>query len=866
VNGRRYIFSGVNQVTDINTIPAALVERVEIVTGGSTAVYGSDAIAGATNFILRSRFDGIEVRGQLGGDTRGDALSRSADVTLGTNFAGGNGNLAVAFDYFERGGILQGDRQFSRDTLDDGRDADGRPVLVSRGSGQTPNGAFSNVPSGAALNDPLRAGLSAALAAAGLSDIGSAGFTFDGIGSAPRPFLDPADRFNFAPDNYLQIPALRYGASAFLNADMADALTLYGEAAYYRNETDIQLAPSNLSAILPIEVDNPFLSPELQNVFRELDLLETGANQANGLANVRIARRFSEVGPRQALTRRDSFRAGGGIRGEIGNLSDNFLSDMAFDISYFYSSASTNTKLNNLVSRSVLTDGLVRSAPGTNPLVNPFGAGSISDEAALALQIDTTSKTRTRLHALMASMTSDVTELPAGPLKMALGSEFRSAFARSAPDPALASGDGVGFSSFQPTKGTVNVFELFGELRAPILAPASPIGELTANAGFRYSDYDLAGVGGVWTYLGGLTWSPTPDLQFRGQFQRAVRAPNIGELFGGQSNDRPRATDPCATPAAATDTALRDLCIATGVPAASVGNPALQPEARIDSLTGGNPDLGVETSDTYTVGVAFTPQSHSQLRVSVDYFNIEVKNAIAPLAGGVDSVLDLCFNVIRDVDSAVCRAVQRNPVDGIIAAPFSVLTFNSNIGALETSGIDIGLGYNFTLPWALIGPDSTLVVDARGTWVNDFSISPLQDLPDQVNECVGAFGLTCGEVRPRYKTASRISWENGPLTLSVRHRFLSSVTDDRILIPQRSGLSGPAEADLAAPVLASQNYVDFSFDYKITSLGANVYGGINNAFDKKPPIAGAAQQQANTYPSTFEALGPEFFIGLRVKY
>ncbi|MCT2398701.1 TonB-dependent receptor [Novosphingobium mangrovi (ex Huang et al. 2023)] len=865
VNGRRYVFFGQDQVTDINVIPAALVERIETVTGGSSAVYGSDAIAGVTNFILRDDFEGIEARAQLGGDTRGDGQTYSLDLTAGTNFADDRGNFVISGSYYKRDGIRQAARAYAGRVLDDGYDENWNPALVETGSLRSPDGSFSYIPYGDQLLQPGMEGLRDALSAAGLADIGPTGFTFDGAGSDARVHNDPADRYNYALLNYLQTPAKRYGVSAFTHFDASDALTLYGEFSYYRNEVDMQLAEANLAGTMRFDVTNPYVSPEMNEVFRQLDLLETGDAYNDGLVSLRVNRRFTEFGPREALVVRDSYRAGGGIRGDLGDLGGQFLRNVHYDLNYFYSRADSSTHLNNMVSYSGLAAGIL-SVDGADPLVNLFGAGGISDEAVRQLKIDTSNPTETELQVASAIVTSDVAPLPAGPLSMSLGFEWRSAYARSSSDPALESGDAVGFDAYSPTEGEVNVYEIFGEMRLPLLSEESPIGRVTANGAFRYSDYDLTVANGVWTYLGGLEWAPVPGLNLRGQWQHAVRAPNIGELFGGQSADRPRATDPCADPSAAADPTLRDLCIATGVPANLVGSPIVQTGGRVDALYGGNPDLDVEKSDTYTFGFTLAPRAVPNLRVSVDYFHIEVKDAISMLAGGVESTLDLCYNVIQDPASDVCQAIRRDPADGVIAAPYSILATYTNIGKLETSGIDFGVSWSQPLAFGIGGNDSHLAIDIRGTWLEKYAITPVQDLPDQVYECEGAFGLTCGGPFPRFKTASRITWSSGGLMLSAQHRHLSAVTDDRILVPARSGESGPTKADLAAPVMGSRDYVDISVSYEVGRTGLTFFGGVNNVFDVDPPIVADSQQQANTYPSTYDALGAEYFVGAKLRF
>lgn len=865
VNGRRYVFFNETQTTDLNVIPTALVKRVEIVTGGSSAVYGSDAIAGVTNFILEDNFEGVDLRVQGRGNAALDATTTSIDFTVGHNF-GSRLNTTLSLDYFDRGAISQGDRPFSRVTLADGVDANGRPALAPSGSLSTPGGDFSNIPSGTALNAPALAGLRNALAAAGLSGLTASGFTFDPGSSTPRPFVDPADRYNFAPLNNLQVPAQRYGLTLLTNYQLTDNLKFHSEISAYRTKTDIQIAEANISAIFPINIDNPFVSPELREVFRQLDLTETGAAQNDGFANIRIARRFSEFGPRQALSRATALRFGGGVSGGLGDVSTAFLRNVSLDAYYYYSRTKNDFELNGLVSRSLFTAGLDRAAPGVDPVVNPFGVNTISPEAVAALSIDTVNPSSSRLHNASIAFTSDVVRLPAGELSGSLGFEYRGASASNTPAPALASGDGIGFSAFAPTSGKLNSTEFFGEARAPLLANLPFAESLSVNGGFRYSHYNLSGAKRVWTYLYGAEWSPIPDIVFRGQFQRAVRAPNIGELFGGQSQDRPRATDPCAQAAALTNATVNALCIATGVPAAAVGLAALQPEARIDGITGGNPDLAPERSNTKTFGATFTPRFAPNFKFTIDRFDITVTGAIAPLAGGIDSILNLCYNVIQDVNSAVCQAVHRNPADGVIAAPFVVNEFNSNIGALATKGVDFGLDYSIPLGRGPFDGENRLSFSSLATWTQSFDITPLQDLPAQVNHCVGAFGATCLDTRPAYKTESRLTWRTGPLTLSLRHRFLSETTDDRILIPQRNGLPGPTEASLAAPHLGAKNYLDFAVTYDLFNQAVSLYGGVNNFINTKPPVVGSSQQQANSYPSTYDALGPEFFVGARARF
>jgi iron complex outermembrane receptor protein len=857
VNGRRYVFSGSYQTTDINAIPAALVERVDVVTGGSSAVYGSDAIAGVTNFILRTDFNGVEAKLQYGGDTAGDAASRSLDITAGTNFADGRGNVVLAGNYYKRGAVTQADRAYSSIPLADGT-VGGAPALISRAATSTPDGSFPMLTAAqlALLQSgaPAYAGLATALNAAGLSGLTSLGFTFDGTGSAARLFRDPDDRYNIASLNYLQVPAERKGLSGFAHFDITDRLTVYGEASWYRNVVTMQLAPANHGvAAYQFNVNNPYVSPAMQEVFHQLDLLETGANANNGLVSIRFARRFEEIGPRDVFINTDTLRVGGGLKGSLPDVGGSFLRNNRFDISYFYGEAKGTSDLTGMVSRAAYTAGLL-SVDGAAPLVNPFGFG-MSDAAIEALTINTHNRSFSSLHTAMGTLSSDVAPLPAGPLSVALGVEWRKAHDESNPDPAQQSGDAIGQDPFYPTSGGIEVFELFGEMRLPLLSEDSAIGRVTANGAARYSHYDLTGARNVWTWLSGLEWSPVPGLNLRGQWQHAVRAPNIGELFSGQYSDSPSVQDTCALPSAATNAAVRAVCIATGVPESMVGNAALQSSSRVDVLYGSNPDLKPESSNTLSFGFTLQPVALPGFSLKVDYFNIEVKDAIAPLGATVAGIFDLCYNVLQDPNSALCQAIRRDPADGRIGSPYSVQAFNTNIGKITTSGIDFGIGWGHEFRAGRLG------FDLRGTWLHSYNVTPLQDLPDQVSHCAGTFGAICGyEVRPKIKTVTRVGWSTGGFAATLQHRFIGSVTDDRIVV------GGGSKADYAVPVLGSRSYFDLSASYKVARTGVTIYGGVNNVFDTYPVPIGSSQQQANTFPSTYDALGAEYFVGLKVRF
>jgi iron complex outermembrane receptor protein len=904
VNGRRFAIYGPEQVVDLNTIPSSLIARTEIVTGGSSAVYGSDAITGVVNFIMRDDFEGVEARAQVNIDRPTGTPVYNFDLTMGGNFSEGRGNIVVSGNYLKRNSITRGERgDFAFDSLSDGcvvpgsgsanhagtpfavpggqscLSAGGQPGFIASGSGDIPNGRFSGIPSAGGGS----AGLNAAYAAAGLGSLGSRGFTFNDAGTTARPALTPQDDFNLGPDNYLIQPQERWMINSFGHYDFTDHITGYMELHFSRNTVNARLAPTNVGSPTLFNINNPYLSPQLQEVFRQLDLSETAnttvtagtASYVNrpgdGLALITAGRRYVEVGPRLASERRNVFRGAWGLRGDIGSVSDNFLSNLKFDAYYSYSRSEDTLLLQNAISRSRLQANLL-SVGGAAPVCNIFGQ-NVSAACVKAISISATNSTVATQEVAQASITGDLFKLPAGPVGFSFGTEWRKTSATFQPDSFLASGDVAGFNPGLPTNGSTTVKEVFGEVRVPLIHNTPFIDSLVANGGFRYSDYNLQGIGGQWTYLGGLDWRVSPDIAFRAQYQRSIRAPNVNELFGGVTRVVGAATDPCSSRAAAQQTAaVRAVCLATGVPASaytagSGTGDAVQPNSIFPSDSGGNPNLGAEKSNTYTAGVVFTPRFAPRLFVSVDYFNIKLNGAIAQLGGGLQNTLNLCYYTIQDANSEFCKAVQRSPTTGEINDPYTVKVLNANTGALQTSGIDFAARYHFDVGFGFPGlaERSSFDISSNYTYTYDFTSTPVEALPNLKNRCAGSFGPTCGQPLPNWRGNTRVTWNLDDLSLSLRHRYLSGVTTDRYIVPLRQGAASvPALNTIAYPKLPAQNYFDLSFNYDLNK-GIELFGGANNITGKMPPVT-TQGPNANTWSATYDVLGTEFFMGATLKF
>lgn len=899
VNGRRFAISGPAQTTDINAIPAALIKRTEVVTGGSSAIYGSDAISGVVNFILRDDFQGVEVSAQDTVTQHASTGTQSVDVTAGTNFSDNRGNVTVAFNYLNRGGYTRGDRGgWATPSMADGcvtaasfsstrpgtpfavpagqtcLGAGGRPGLIFSGSGTTPNGRFANIPTvGSAASNPA---LNAALTAAGLGGITARGFTFNDVGTTARPATTPGDDYDLGPDAYIIVPQERLLGNAFAHYDFSDAFTVYGEGTIGNNKIVAQLPSTGVSGNFLVNVNNPYLSAPLQNVLRQLDLRETGSTTVtngtsrlstiagDGLAVLNVNRRINEGGFRTNLSNIDTYRGAVGARGKIGSVSDHFLTNLSYDVYYSYARTVQTDTASGAISLSGFQNGLL-SVNGAAPLLNIFGA-NISQAGAAAITVKTTNVTRATQQVAAGSINGELFQMPAGPVDFSAGFEWRRASASFSPDARLASGDLSGFNASLPTSGSETAKEEFAEIRIPLLSHTRFAERLTVNGAFRHSRYDLTGVGSVWTYSGGAEYAPNRSVTFRGQYQRSIRAPNVGELFGGNSTQGQTLTDPCSSrqPVSGQTAATRALCVATGVPAGLVFNSEVQPNQFINVIGGGNPSVGPETSDTKTAGVVLTPTFLRGFAFSADYFNINLKGAIAPLGGNGANVLNLCYNVVQQASSPFCQAITRDPLTGQIAAPGYITATNGNTGALKTSGVDFASSYSFHTDWGLGSGGSRFEIGTDVSWTRSFTSVPVAALSTK-NECVGSFGQTCGQPIPEWKGVTRVTWKSGPFVLSLRHRFIGAVTVDSYILPLRAGGLVPALNTLTNPVIPTQHYFDLSTSIDV-SKQFQLNMGVTNIADRDPPIVGSAAPSDNTFAATYDVQGRTFFVGATARF
>ncbi|RMF17469.1 MAG: TonB-dependent receptor, partial [Alphaproteobacteria bacterium] len=841
VNGRRYIKGGQSGIVDLNTIPSSLIKRTEVVTGGASAVYGSDAVAGVVNFVLKDDFEGFELSGQYDVTDKDDGDTWNIDGLWGGNFADGKGNAVVYASYLKRKPIMQGDRPFSTFALQDGDPALGTKFDKFGLGGSLVPGGSSGIPGTRVFGGPLFDSNGDDVIDDNDSRLGK----FVGMGE-PSVFRDPEDRFNYAPDNFLQLPQERWMMMGMANYEVNEGLDFYVQTTFVNNRVDQELAPTPaFVGSLEVDVDSPFFSSKAQQALALADSQEcaefdedTGActmlapTAGDGFAVLPfIGRRMVENGPRRAKNERNAYQFVVGARGDLGAVHDG-LAGWSYDISYNFNRMKLVERLENDVSetrfrQAIKTEfddngNLVCTDPsgGCVPL-DIFGPGNISQEAVDFINIGATNITDIQEQVFNASVTGDLFELPGGTAGVAFGFEWRDESSANVVDEFLASGDVLGFNAGESTIGNFDVSEVFGEIYLPILSGVTGAERLEVNGAFRFSDYSLDQVDTVWTYAGGITYAPISDITFRAQFQRAVRAPSIIDLFLGQSQNFPGAQDPCDVDNFDGSAKVRDLCIAQGVPSSQVGV-FQQANSQVEALIGGNPDLEEERSDTITFGAVLSPEAIPGLNVTLDYFDIKVKGAIGALSA--QNTIDLCFES-GDINNEFCQLITRRP-DGNIDI---VTATNRNIGTLRVRGLDLQADYSIDLADLGLGNAGSLDLFFLGTW---FDTNKFQPFPGaDFVECAGQFGLTCGGPTPDYAFTSRAVWRYNRLTTMLRYTWINSVSDDRI---KNDGVD---PATLAVPKIGAEGYVDLTVGYNLTD-NFNLRIGVRNVFDNKPPFAG----------------------------
>lgn len=879
---------------DLNQIPAALVDHVEVVTGGASAVYGSDAVAGVVNFIMRKDFEGFEFDGQwtayqhtndndfargvvakgLGGITPGtipqapdnvfDGDTWDLNGVLGVNSADGKGNITMYGGYRNLDAVWENSRDFSAcgtaSTFSGSFVCAGSSTASRTIDGHTAGGRFQAAVPGFAL---------------GPSN------TVDPLTGALRSFTQ-ADRFNFAPLNYLQRPDNRYTFGAMGHYKFNDAVDVYSSIMFMDDHTVAQIAPSGsfFGTLSEVNCDNPFLSAQM--VATWCTAYGLGPNDNTRLS---IGRRNTEGGNRQDDLRHTSYRMVVGVKGDLGG-------GWAYDAFAQYGNTVYQEEYLNDLSitrfgRALLVnpDGNCQSADDGTDLAcvpwNIFQPDGVTRAATNYLSVPGMKEGSTQEWVAGASLTGDLgawglqSPWAKDPVALALGTEYRQEELNLRTDLEFSSGDLAGQGG--PTLGNnggYNLEEGYGEIRIPIAQGMPGFEDLSANAGYRYSSYSISG--SVESYKYGAEWQPIDDFRLRASYQRAVRAPNAVEFFtpaglglwGG--NDPCGGTSPQFTPAQ---------CANTGVTAAQYGNVPQCISAQCNGLFSGNLGLIPETSNTAEYGIVLTPTFLEGFTATVDYFDISVHNLI-----GIIPQAEILDNCAESGNPFYCSLIHRSAsfggaIFGTGATAGYVDSANRNLGLQKTSGIDVEANYNTSLEDWGMGANGSLGINLLGTYTEKFKTQPVVPTPqhpgDHMYDCAGLFGPICGTPIPKWRHKLRVTWTSPwDFDLSLGWRHIGSVkldvnTNDATL---GSFCGGPC-GDKSDAKIGEYDYLDLSGDYTVHQ-GISIHAGIQNLMDKDPPfldsntlgVSAPPFGNGNTYPQVYDSLGRTIFVGVTVKY
>lgn len=863
VNGRRWIPADQRGLVDVSSIPDALIDRVEIITGGASAVYGSDAISGAVNFILKDDFEGMEATYDFQQSTRGDATTHKVDLTVGGNFADGRGNAVVNLSYTDRGGVFFQNREFSETSF------------FNTANGLVPGGS-SNVP-GTRINFSSSqfaalSGLPFDVDGACPSGDNLGGIRF-GEGAVIQPFCSPGGNFNFAEGNYLLRPLDRWQATGIAHYDITDNITAYTEMAYTLNRNEWQQAP-NAGGLETNGLDGQLLLPDFANnplfpqVFRDFlsanaDFFNCGGDAVciaaggDDPANAVISntgRRSVETGFRNNAWERNAISFTNGLKGDFEIAGRPWAYDAFYTFQRSRSDRETNGVLNNLrvtLALDVVVDPETGEARCRNEFlgcvpINPFGLNSISPEGATFISSTNKQSVILQRQTVGGAVTGELFELPAGPVLAAFGVEHRRESYKFRPDSDLAAG---AYGDPQPPiDGAFNLTEFFSEVSIPIFQGESFADYLGIEAAVRFSDY--SNFGSVTTWKLGGEWAPVNWVRVRGSYNVAIRAPNLDELFDTTGEGFSAGVDPCSSelnPSAAD----KALCVAQGVPAADIDTFFFS-GVGFGIVSGGNPDLQEEESDTWTIGAVISPEGIPGLNITVDYWDIKIDGAIDNL--GVQQVVDACF-ASGDINNPLCQSIERFPGNGEINR---VSAQTQNLASLTARGVDAQVDYLVNLPdsLGLGGNAASLTLQAIASWQLENQNTPPEGAGTPF-DCRGKFGGLCSGfnrfIFPKWKGNFAATYDSGPLSVRGQLRRLAAI--DQAESSSFNVDSPPAKY-----------YTDLNASFQATEF-LEVFAGIDNIFDTQPPVLGfQAAGDANVDISLYDTVGRRFRLGATARF
>jgi outer membrane receptor protein involved in Fe transport len=854
VNGRRLpAGSPSNTAADLNQIPAPLIKKVEVLTGGASAIYGSDAVAGVVNFIMNDTFSGVQMEVNesfynhsqhadsvanavkfrnfpLPGNNGADGKVKDGNILIGGNFDGGKGNAVVFFGWKKEDALLQSARDFSSCSIGGFSSA---TKFNCGGSGTSFPGRF-------------------------FTDAGQK--TVADANGGVRPYVAATDQYNFGPLNYFQRPSERWEFSSFTHYDFNETTRLYTEASFHDDHTVAQIAPSGLfgfdaSGANAIHYENPYLSSAWKSAL--------GLSAPGQTADAIIFRRNVEGGGRQDDIRHTSYRGVVGVKGELGKWNYDVFAQMG---KVLYAETYFNDFSNVRIGRAldVVSDAAGNPVcraklDGIDPACAPYNIwalGKVSPEALSYLQTPGFKRGSTSQSVQGINLSTDLGEyglkLPSANngVGFAVGAEHRTEKLDLSVDTAFDTGDLAGQGG--PThgvSGSFSVKDYYGEVNVPLIEK-HPFADLLAlHASYRRSDYTTGNKTN--SYGLGLEWAPVAMAKIRGSYQRAARSANVVEMFTPQGlalfgMDK----DPCAGP---TPQASAAACAKSGVTAAQYGHIEDSPAQQYNEIVGGNANVSPETSDSYTLGLVLQPMRN--LSMTIDAFDMKVKGVI----GGLPASTTVA-QCIATGDPKFCSLITRDRLGSLWALTTAqVVATNQNLGSRSTKGVDFGANYNQKM-----GTLGGLDLAFTGTWLKEFK---QEDYPGSgAYDCAGYHGTTCGTPLPKWRHKLRGTWSTPwqGVELALTWRHIASVKLDATSSDTHlAGESEPVDQKLSA-----RDYLDLAGNWQINKTYA-FRAGINNLLDKDPPLSGvvaAVYGNGNTYPQVYDALGRRVFLNLTAKF
>jgi iron complex outermembrane receptor protein len=831
VNGHRLQPGGIrSEARDLNQIPAALIKRVDILTGGASAVYGADAMAGVVNFVLDTDFEGFSATAGWSGyqhenrstylrslmDARKftyptgssgpDGQAYNVDLAWGSPFADGKGHAMAYATYRKNDELRQGARDYSSCALN--------------AAGTACGGSGTSVEPNFLIFGRYLAG-------------GNKNYTGTRLLPNGRWAEGSPAPYNYAPINHYQRPDERWTFGNSLSYEVNSHFRPFVETMFTNTNTAVQIAESGTFFANDPNFAGNCANPLFGTLCADLGL------DPNGPLEVYVGKRNVEGGPRISRIESNSFRVVTGAEGDL-------FGDWSYKFSFLYGrNSSVEASVNDFITSrldTALRDGSY----------NVWVPGGVTAASAAALSGTGIQQGATSLRAINAYLTGELPfALPTAGANVSavFGAEHRRETYRVDPDANMAIGNFTGLGGPRaPIQGEISVAEVFTELQVPVLRNMGFIKSLDADLGYRASDYNTSGRINTYKIGGNANFG---DFRARAGYNRAIRAPQTGELFAATNIGLWSGSDPCS---GATPVLSREQCARTGVTAAQYGNISASPASQYNQLTGGNAKLDPEKGDTWTVGLVATPLKG--LSVTLDYFDIKLEERIG--AFGASNILTSCATT---GNAAFCNLIKRNRNSGDLwlgsnpATSGYVENTNANVGELRNSGVDLGVSYNFPLM------GGRLNTNFYGTLTLKSFLSPLAGIDDTAAyDCKGVINETCQTPEWKHTVSARYSKDWWSVNLRWRHvgemKYVANngtaLTADKLLANNGGKLKAWDYLDLSGSVDVNEN-ISLTF-------------GINNVADKAPPMVGSTLSLNGTAPGGYDQLGRYLFANINFRY